>query len=898
MAFQPEVNQQINIDGVAYTVAEHPAAPGIPYGQEGRAGTVFKLLGQQNRRALKVFRPVFRVPGMVAVAKRLAAFSQLPGLQVCQRTVLTPNQHYDLLRSYPDLIYSVVMPWIEGPTWVDIVGAQPVLSPLQSLSIAQEFAQVLVRMEQEGLAHCDLSGPNVMLPMLADPPQLGIQLVDVEQMYGPGLNKPEVVPLGSAGYGHKTAPRGVWDSDADRFSGAVLLAEMLGWCDRRVRDAAWGESYFDPAEVQLDGERYNLLLTVLRERYPSEVARLFDLAWHSQTLPDCPAFGYWMVALPDTPDQGQVIVVTTHSGADALGTASGESGPGEATTDDVLTLLSGLLTEAGALERQGATKDALALYREASSLAHGAPALQQTISSRIEALQAFASQGEQAQPGIPGQLQATTSAPSPAVLRGMPATASDGHLAPGEAPAAALAAHDRGAQAAESRPLQEAQRVESVDAYGRRSAGAPTPAMQPPLLKQQGQRSTVRTAGIFAALLVVVAVAVSGFWLLSSQGAGSGGSATPTTLAQAAATPSIGKGYESSPTVALVNAPTTQPNAAFTFTPLAVPASTASPTAVPPSPTATSERVTGVLTAQNAGGVIVVQTIAAHDSRVTSLAFSRDGGLIVSGSDDQSVRVFRTSDGSNVAKMQQDSGFVVGVAFSPDAKIVASASSDQVVRLWKVSDGSLITLLKGHTGAVNSVAFSPDGRLLASGAEDKTVRLWNVADGQVVKTFVHPVPVFSVVFSPDGSELATGADDGIIRMWSVDNGAKLQELKGHELKVVGLDFSATGQLLVSASHDATVRLWPLPGNSSSHILVAPGGVNSVAVSPDGSLVAGAGGPFSKTLWLWKAEDGTLVKAINPEGGEVARSIAFSPLGQFIAVAFHDGTVRLWGLPPH
>ena len=70
---------------------------------------------------------------------------------------------------------------------------------------------------------------------------------------------------------------------------------------------------------------------------------------------------------------------------------------------------------------------------------------------------------------------------------------------------------------------------------------------------------------------------------------------------------------------------------------------------------------------------------------------------------------------------------MISVAFSPDGKYVVSGSYDNTARVWEASTGKEIARLT-HDGAVNSVAFSPDGRTLASGSHDNTIRLWRVPD--------------------------------------------------------------------------------------------------------------------------------------------------------------------------
>jgi tetratricopeptide (TPR) repeat protein len=298
VTFQLEVDQELVIDDATHLVTEHPSAPGMPYGQEGRAAIVYQLVVGPDRRALKVFKPRYRTPGLVSLAERIEPYADLPGLLVCRRTVLNARRHKALLSQYSDLTYAVLMPWVAGPTWMEVMLAKRQLAPEESLDVARGLVEVLVVMEEQELAHCDLSAPNVMLPALAG--GKGVELVDVEGMYGADLKRPREILSNSPGYGHKTANEQVWRPEVDRFAGAVLLAEMLGWCDERVREAAVGDpGYFSQEEVQQEGERYRVLMAALESQGGNQVANLFERAWRSEKLWDCPTFGEWMVALPE-----------------------------------------------------------------------------------------------------------------------------------------------------------------------------------------------------------------------------------------------------------------------------------------------------------------------------------------------------------------------------------------------------------------------------------------------------------------------------------------------------------------------------------------------------------------------------------------------------------------------
>ncbi|KAF6580911.1 hypothetical protein G9G54_00885 [Paenibacillus sp. EKM212P] len=312
MSFQPNPGDELIINGTAYVVGRHPAAPGLAYAQAGRQGIVYQLNAKNGApheaKALKVFFPKFRIPAMVYQSEHMEAYGDIPGLQVCKRDVLTPERNGSLIAEQPDLLYAVLMPWVHGMTWFDCLTDQRQLEASDSLALARALAGIGSAMEQKGLAHCDLSAPNVMLPFFSEVelPQgtSAVELVDVEQMYSTKMDRPDALLAGSPGYAaHRTVHSGLWSAYADRFAGAIIIGEMLGWSDRVVVDKAWGESYFDQHEMQTPCERYFILRKSLESRWGSKVVELFSRAWDSQDLSSCPTFGEWLVVLNAVTEQ-------------------------------------------------------------------------------------------------------------------------------------------------------------------------------------------------------------------------------------------------------------------------------------------------------------------------------------------------------------------------------------------------------------------------------------------------------------------------------------------------------------------------------------------------------------------------------------------------------------------
>ena len=279
-----------------FRVLAHPADPTYAHAVVGSEATVYRLQRQRDRAefALKVFRAANQLPEMEAITRNLRSYSIASGLRSCERHCLTPHSAAATISQYPALLYAVLVPWIQGPTWTEIVLSRHALAPSAARQLAIRFSEVIAGLESRGIAHCDLVGPNLIL----DLPNGIVELIDVEHLFAPSFSAPTPVATGTPGYNMVADHDGAWAPEADRFSGAILLGEMLGWGDPEVSRRASGQGcYFDPAEIQGPRcERLTTLLSALRRIDPA-VAVLFERAWSARRRAECPRLAEWAAVL-------------------------------------------------------------------------------------------------------------------------------------------------------------------------------------------------------------------------------------------------------------------------------------------------------------------------------------------------------------------------------------------------------------------------------------------------------------------------------------------------------------------------------------------------------------------------------------------------------------------------
>ena len=272
---------------------------------------------------------------------------------------------------------------------------------------------------------------------------------------------------------------------------------------------------------------------------------------------------------------------------------------------------------------------------------------------------------------------------------------------------------------------------------------------------------------------------------------------------------------------------------------------------------------------------------------VQSLAFSPDGRVLASG-EYRMVKLWRRE--ANLPQFNLGAEPVSAIATSPDGKWIATAAADKIIRIWDTATGKPVKELPGHSGVVGALKFSPDNKRLASGSADKTLRVWDLAAGKVWAQVETAGEVSAVAWVLAGKQLASAGGDALIRLWQIpaQSDAPLtpgRELTGHTQPVTALEAFLDGKQLLSGSSDGSVRQWSAESGKQVRQMDHSAPVVAVAVSPNGKVLASAGGNFAR---LWNAEKGQKIGEMKGDPRARARLDQTGP-----NITFAKGEIAYW-----
>ena len=295
-------------------------------------------------------------------------------------------------------------------------------------------------------------------------------------------------------------------------------------------------------------------------------------------------------------------------------------------------------------------------------------------------------------------------------------------------------------------------------------------------------------------------------------------------------------------------------------------------------------------------GLTLKRILRGHTGWISRIAWSPDGYLLASPSDDETIRIWDVEQGECLVVLNMHKDTVVSVSWSPDGKMLASSSNDTTICIWSTETWEVLASLQEHFDRVNCVAWSPDGKTLASCSKDWTIRIWSTETWKTLLILKFKAPISIVAWSPNGEKLASGSADGVVRIVNTDNGIVEQIFEDHSLWINGLDWAPNTPILASASADNTVMILDLITRKPAQVLARhTGGVRSVSFSADGDLLASKS--RSNTLYLWNTRTWEVVaKLYETHVTGVITSVSFHPTVPRLATLGDGETViRIWDI---
>lgn len=292
--------------------------------------------------------------------------------------------------------------------------------------------------------------------------------------------------------------------------------------------------------------------------------------------------------------------------------------------------------------------------------------------------------------------------------------------------------------------------------------------------------------------------------------------------------------------------------------------------------------------------------ISGNCGAIYSVSFSPDNAHIVSGSFDNTVRIWEAATGDSVAVLAGHSSSVMWATFSPDGQRILSSSTDCTVKVWSAREYSLVATLLGHSLTVNCVTASYDSMLIISAADDRTVRIWSAEAHRLIATLEgHSEKVNCVSVSPTGPLIISGSDDSSVCVWNMSTNELIARLDVQK-PVSSVSFSPDGSQFLTGSGDEILLLWRTKTLRRNRLLATLAMQRSrlragmyrfkaLSFSPDGSRIYAATEQNNVAAWDTATGDREVTL---PGHTDVMSSLSCSSDGLYIASGSHDGTIRI------
>jgi WD40 repeat protein len=314
-----------------------------------------------------------------------------------------------------------------------------------------------------------------------------------------------------------------------------------------------------------------------------------------------------------------------------------------------------------------------------------------------------------------------------------------------------------------------------------------------------------------------------------------------------------------------------------------------------------------ILHAQDYPIETVVQT--GHYAGVTSVAFSRDGRFVATGSADKTVKLWETATGREIRSFMGHTYDVSYVTFGYRDNYLASIGLDHHLRIWDIPTSRQIHDIFLPGVKIRSAVFDPNGGSVIAGTDKNHAIRYSLEDGSEMQRF-KPIPdsiyyletefeyptALSVDISPDGKTLLTGSNNRTAFLFDLSTGKQIRKFKsdmyGCSTCAIHVRFSPSGKEIVVENMDS-VFIWnTADGRIMRSMQGRKGRWGVPCFSHDGKYIAST---LYGNCYIWNASTGELITQLEGHLKDIS-SVQFHPRKNQVITGSEDRTAKIWELP--
>ncbi|MFH2046522.1 MAG: caspase family protein [Pseudomonadota bacterium] len=345
-----------------------------------------------------------------------------------------------------------------------------------------------------------------------------------------------------------------------------------------------------------------------------------------------------------------------------------------------------------------------------------------------------------------------------------------------------------------------------------------------------------------------------------------------------------------------------------------------------------------------------------HTSSVNAIEISPDNKYILSGGDDNRIKLWENETG-RLIRTFNDKEDIKFVSFLPGGKSFFSLNDRGNICIWDIStgdkikeyslsnisysslrsvvsyDGTTLRVIVGLkifvtdilSGTIEksiespkskpvsahlSFAFGSRNAMTADGlrmissvrqnpsenvmsAKDKKLIFWDITSGNIISTLSgHEDYIDTVILSPDDRFALSGSRDNTVRLWDLKKGKEVAKFSGHQKPIEAIAFSPDQKYILSGSDDNTMKLWDIEDEKEIRSFTHDCPVTFVRFSPDGLFAYS--GDDNGAIRVWDIKTGREVKALKSHAARTY-AIALSADGNQVLTGSSEGQIGLWNL---